>query len=176
MCKSYDSCALFALTATLLLAAGCTMIPAGGPDRSGGPGRGDAVPSSLGTLEHEVTSRVNAYRRSRGLPLLVHDDYLASLAREHSTMMASGRRKLGHQGFEARARQIQEQVVARSVSENVAFNNYPPDAAAANVVDGWIESPGHHANLIGAYNRAGVGAARSADGKWYVTQLYVWVQ
>ena len=159
-----------------LLLGGCGSLPGSG-ETGASRGRGEGrIPADVRAVESEVTSRVNAYRQRQGLPLLAHDDYLANLAREHSVLMATGRRKLGHGGFEARAEQIQEQLVARSVSENVAYNNYPANLAAEQVTEGWVASPGHHANLTGPFTRAGVGAARSGDGRWYVTQLYALVR
>ena len=44
----------------------------------------------------------------------------------------------------------------------------------SEILQGWIDSPPHRANLQGAaYNRTGIGIARSADGTLYYTQLYV---
>ena len=158
--------------ACLMLVSGCIAVP--GPDATRGTesDRRD-VAQDLAILEDEVISRVNAYRRSQGLPLLVEDDFIAAIAREHSVQMAAGRRPLGHDGFNRRADAINEQTGAQSVSENVSYNNYPASAAAERVVTGWIRSPGHHQNMIGDYDRMGTGAARSRDGAWYVTQIYI---
>ena len=57
----------------------------------------------------------------------------------------------------------------RTVCENVAYG-YPSGAA---VTQGWLDSPGHRANLLNpAFKLLGVGAAEGADGRWYAAQVF----
>jgi uncharacterized protein YkwD len=42
------------------------------------------------------------------------------------------------------------------------------------ILQGWLLSPVHRDNLLApAFNATGLGIARSADGTWYYTQVYV---
>ena len=161
--------------AALLLIGGCGGLPQPG-NGSGAPvapGEGDGA---LARLESEVAERVNDYRSRQGKAALRPQPYLTELAREHSRAMARGRRNFGHDGFDERAERVHEKLGAMSISENVSYNNYPIDAAAARVVNGWIGSPGHQKNLVGAFTHAGTGAARTRSGTWYVTQLYASIE
>lgn len=121
-------------------------------------------------LEAEVHAQINAYRATRGLPPLRHDDYLAHLARQHSDAMAKGRRPFGHHGFEGRAADARRHHAISEIAENVAYDNRID--LVAQVVRGWIGSPGHHANIVGGFNLTGVGVARSSSGVFYFTQLF----
>ena len=59
----------------------------------------------------------------------------------------------------------------KRTSENVAMNNSPIPAQV--VVRGWINSEGHKKNMEGDYDLTGVGIARSRNGSWYFTQIFV---
>lgn len=95
---------------------------------------------------------------------------MSQLAREHSQWMAS-RRTMSHRGADGRFRKLQPAGMV-AFAENVAYNLNHPDPAQT-AVQGWIGSPGHHRNMIGAdYRLTGVGVARAKDGSWYFTQLF----
>ena len=56
--------------------------------------------------------------------------------------------------------------------ENVGLTNRPNPNR--EIVEGWIASPVHRANLLHpAFNATGVGVARAADGTLYYTQVFV---
>jgi len=56
--------------------------------------------------------------------------------------------------------------VAWTAGENLAWA--APDATPAQVVNWWMNSPGHRANLLGAWNRVGVAIIRvSSPGGFY---------
>jgi len=47
---------------------------------------------------------------------------------------------------------------------------------SARIVDSWIRSPDHRANLLApALNFTGIGIARGSDGSLIVTQVYILV-
>ena len=61
----------------------------------------------------------------------------------------------------------------RLVGENVAHSLRPLGAVHA-VVDEWMASPGHRANILTPdFRRTGVGAAIGKHGSIYVTQLFL---
>lgn len=123
--------------------------------------------ASWKALEAEVVRLVNVRRaqpaRCGDDPFdgtnvqLVADPLLTCAAREHSEDMAT-RRRLDHEGGDGRGPFGRIRDVGYSggfpQGENVAMGY----ASAAAVVDGWMSSPGHCANIMNAsFNEIGVG-------------------
>jgi uncharacterized protein YkwD len=167
-----------AIGAIFLLAlgcAGCTWShPA--PPRSAGGAKSAARAArkaDLATIEREVVTRVNRYRRSEGLPALASDARLAEIARGHSRAMASGRTGFGHGGFKGRTRLVAFRIPYERVAENVSHHRRTPSEIPAVAVEGWIDSRGHRRNIEGPFALTGVGAAVGSDGSVYLTQLFV---
>jgi len=105
-----------------------------------------------------LAALVNQYRLSHGLPVLIVDNTVATLAREHSAAMAKTG-QLNHDEFPSRARRSG---LARCV-ENVGWNYRSPEGQ----FDGWRTSPGHNANMLDPrVDRMGIGTV--AD---YVTMI-----
>ncbi|MBD2092162.1 CAP domain-containing protein [Microcoleus sp. FACHB-1515] len=131
-----------------------------------------AATSQYANLEQAVHDQVNEYRAEQGLPPLTLDPRISEIARQHSADMAAGRVEFGHAGFESRVRSIARAVPYRSAAENVAYNQgYSTPVEQA--VQGWIESPGHRVNMEGQFNLTGIGVTRTADGKYYFTQIFI---
>ncbi len=124
------------------------------------------------TLEQDAFNRINVYRQSKDLSPLVWNEEIASVARTHSIEMANGSVAFGHDGFSDRAKALQQKMSLRGLAENVAYNDYPDPAHTS--VNGWIESTGHRTNIENAaYTLTGMGVAKSSDGAYYFTQLFV---
>ena len=86
---------------------------------------------------------------------------------EHSVNMASGSTAFGHDGFSDRVSGL-----GGACAENVAMTPGASDDEVANsAVELWKGSPGHRANMLGAYTRAAVSAAKNDQGYWYLTQI-----
>jgi uncharacterized protein YkwD len=131
------------------------------PDTSG-----DAL-KETGLQAHRQT---NEYRKRRNLPPLAWSEVVYKECLDHSRdMTRSG--SLSHDGFQKRVANIRSQVAAAGAAENVAYNWNLPDPATT-AVQGWIESPGHHANLVGDYTHAAVAVARASNGAYYLTQMF----
>jgi uncharacterized protein YkwD len=131
--------------------------------------------TDIEAMERRVHELVNEYRRSQRLDPLKYSDVVADECREHSAAMARQNAELSHKGLDRRLKEIGKRIVFRRAAENVAVNKgYAHPAAQA--VQGWLKSPGHHANLIDNFNMTGVGIARSADGTYYFTQIYLLVR
>jgi hypothetical protein len=130
------------------------------------------APRPIPGLEQRVASAVNAYRASRGLGRLAWNDAVAEQARRHSRAMAQGRRGFGHQGFEARAAHIAEGLPLRGAAENIYRTTLDRDVAQL-ALERWIASRVHRRNLEGSFDVAGVGAAHSASGEIFLTQIFV---
>jgi len=57
----------------------------------------------------------------------------------------------------------------RSAGENVAYG-YPTGRA---VVDGWMGSPGHRANILSSgFRLMGLAAVKDSDGTWWAAQVF----
>lgn len=128
-----------------------------------------------GITEAAIFRQINAYRSSNGLPRLSYSFQMAQLARTHSENMTRQHSErnlsISHKGFKSRARAAQE-LGMTNVAENVAAVQLYGAPAAPRLVQGWIESKGHHKNIIGNYNTTGVGVHVTQDGAVYATQLF----
>ena len=57
-----------------------------------------------------------------------------------------------------------------AVGENVAYGY---GSGRSVVVDGWMNSEGHRANILNAsYTLMGIGARKGHNGRWYVAQVF----
>lgn len=118
---------------------------------------GSAMPvlMSPAACEQFFFAAANHERAATGLPALVWNESLAAAARKHASRMAS-ENLLSHQlegepPLERRASLAGARFT--TVGENVAIGPMAPDIQV-----GWMKSPGHRANILGAgYNALGVG-------------------
>lgn len=143
----------------------------------GSPSRTGPVNSAI---ENDIIVRVNLERTSRGLTPLVIDDALNFAAASHSTDMAQRSNVIGanaaHQhtllgtllptplsridyaGFEW-----------QSWGENIAYGY----TSAATVMQAWMNSSGHRANILNPnFTRIGVGVRANASGTLFYTQNF----
>lgn len=127
---------------------------------------GPSTPTA--TPEQQTHARINEYRTSKGLPALVWSDVIAAQARQHSQNMASGATAFGHEGFNDRVAVIRQTIAWSGAAENVAM---APSVDSA--VQGWLNSPGHRANIEGNYDLTGIGSANGSAGMVYFTQIFV---
>jgi uncharacterized protein YkwD len=109
--------------------------------------------------ESSVVAAINGERTSNGLPLLVEDGKLGGTAQSWATSMATAT-GLDHGDFAGRIASAYPDVAA---AENIAEGQ--PDAAS--VVAAWMDDPPHRANILGDFNRLGVGADRDEAGSIY---------
>lgn len=121
-------------------------------------------------FEEQILQYVNAYRQSKNLPPIEMNAAISTEAIKHSTAMAGGKTPFGHDGFDDRAGSIKRQLSsAKKFAENVAYGHLD----AKQVVDVWLNSPGHRRNIEGPYNVTGIGTAKRDDGTIFFTQLFV---
>jgi uncharacterized protein YkwD len=111
-----------------------------------------------------VVALVNDVRHRAGLRFLGDDKYLARFAATRSAEMADDRR-LSHTGWESGLRKAG--LTDDALGENVAYNYATPDA----VMEGWMQSPSHRANILRPiYKRIGVGCVIDDRGHRWWTQ------
>jgi uncharacterized protein YkwD len=126
---------------------------------------------AVSDLELAIYKQVNQYRQSMDLPPLVIDPVISAQAKAHSLEMAK-KGSMNHDGFRERVDSVAQTIAYRSAAENVATNMgfERPDTVA---IEGWIESPGHHRNMIGRYDLTGIGVVQDAKGEYYFTQIFI---
>ena len=125
---------------------------------------------STATLNSDIINGVNAYRKSKGLQPMHLMALAASEAAGHSRNMASKKVPFGHAGFNQRAIAIANELHGTSsTGENIAFGKM----TWKQVIDAWLKSPEHKANIEGAFNYTGVGVAKDSRGVVYYTQIFV---
>lgn len=119
----------------------------------------------------EVIDLTNRERARAGLPPLSRDPRLAAAAQAHSADMVA-RDFYSHtapDGGGPRDRAAAAGSALRTVGENIACGQ----RSAAEVVQGWMNSPGHRANILQAgFTRIGVGFAGGGRAGTYWTQLF----
>lgn len=130
------------------------------------------------TLEQWIVEYTNQARIEAGLAALRADSRLATVARAHSQNMAS-QNFFDHRDPQGRTHQnrLDQQYpgLVRGSGENIA--RYPvvvgsDQNLARRLVDGWLASPGHRANIMrDSFTAIGAGIAQSGDDV-YATQVF----
>ncbi|MFE4368980.1 CAP domain-containing protein [Streptomyces sp. NPDC056835] len=119
----------------------------------------------------EVLSLTNAERTRAGLRPLADDRQLAAAAQAYSTDMAA-RAFYSHTSPEGLApwdRAAAAGAAHRGIGENIACGQRDP----REVVRGWMDSPGHRANILKPdFTHLGVGFAGGGPAGTYWTQLF----
>jgi uncharacterized protein YkwD len=118
----------------------------------------------------DILYYINEYRASIGLPGLQIINEASSEAIKHSIEMASRTTAFGHDGFDERIDNIVKKIgFVHASAENVAYGKL----TAKEVVDLWLNSPGHKKNIEGNYALTGIGIAKDADGLIFYTQIFL---
>ena len=121
------------------------------------------------SYEKEVVRLVNEERRSRGLSELTHDWQLARVARYKSEDMKENNYFSHTSPTYGSPFQMMKSfgISYRSAGENIAMGYKTPEA----VVEGWMNSSGHRANILNAsFTHIGVGYVK--DGNYW-TQMFI---
>jgi uncharacterized protein YkwD len=127
------------------------------------------VPTSPTAFDYEVFQLVNAHRQSIGKPPLEMIQVIWQQANNHSRDMAAAIVPFGHDGFDSRVAAIWSALgYAGVASENVAKGFTSAEA----VVNAWLGSSGHRANIESNATRTGISAVQSSAGTWFFTQIF----
>ena len=131
------------------------------------------VPMDIPTLERTVFTRINLYRMAKGLRPLTAKSNLAAVARRKSVGMANGTAPFSHDGMRDRLMPFLGGFFGyHAGGEILAYNRGAADPARTAMVS-WIRSPTHKEIIEDDFTRMGVGAARSSDGRYYFTVLFL---
>lgn len=128
-----------------------------------------SVESSLHAYEREVIRLVNEIRAQNGLASLATDEELSRVARIKSQDMKDNNYFSHTSPVYGSPFDMMKNfgISYKSAAENIAKGQSTP----AEVVDAWMNSSGHRANILNAsYNAIGVGYV--ADGNYW-TQMFI---
>ncbi len=127
------------------------------------------------TFVSEVLQLTNQFRAENGLAPLTANSELDQTAQSYSETMAKGDffDHTGKDGSKPWDRAEKEGYTARAMGENIAAGQRSPQS----VVDGWINSPGHRANLLNpSYTELGVGYFNLENDTGSVNYNTYWTQ
>ena len=130
------------------------------------------APSNLSDMEQEVLKLVNKVRSENGLSPLAWADDVANVARAHSKDMID-RSFFSHtnpDGLSPFDRLKNNGISFKSAVENIAYGQRTAEA----VMDAWMNSSGHRANILNKnVTEIGIGAVKNQNGIIYWTQVFV---
>lgn len=120
------------------------------------------------TIEIEIMELINDHRLSIGLNPLHNIDIIKAQAFNHTDYMIE-HDNVSHDNFYQRKLFLESSLGARNVSENVAYGF----TSAQTVVNAWLNSPNHKANIEGNFTDFDLSADQNAEGDWYYTNIFV---
>jgi len=130
------------------------------------------TPSTQNTMEQEVLALVNKVRQENGLNAVTWAEDVAKVARAHSSDMIN-RGFFSHtnpDGLSPFDRLKNSGISYRTASENIAYGQRTAQA----VMDAWMNSSGHRANILNKnVKEIGVGAVKNSNGTVYWTQMFI---
>lgn len=124
---------------------------------------------------NRVIELTNIERSQAGLPPLTYNPQLTTAAQKHSENMAFQDffEHTGLDGSQPKDRAINAGYGSPYVGENIGAGSTTPE----QVVEGWMNSPGHRANILKPeYKEIGVGYYYLANDTGRVNYNYYWTQ
>ncbi len=129
---------------------------------------GNGNKDELKQMEEDVLTGINTYRATLQLSPLTMNSFIRTECKNHSEDMADGTVPFGHDGFFDRSDDIKAELGSGNVAENVAVGSNSAEA----VINSWLNSSAHKANIEGDFDLTGVGIAKNSDGLLYFTQIF----
>lgn len=134
-----------------------------------------AAAADPGRIQPYLAQLTNQARIDAGRPALQVSAGLRDIARDWSAAMAR-RDELAHNP--RRVRQVERRVTTRWVhlAENVGYaidSDATARELAARIFALLMDSPGHRANILGEFDRMGIGIRVTPAGKLWVTQVFM---
>ena len=122
-------------------------------------------------LQHQVLDLVNSERAKNGLSRVTYDGAVACAAQKRAVeteTLFSHTRPDGSRCFTA----LDECGASyRGAGENIAMGQ----ATAREVMDDWMNSDGHRANILNpSFTKLGVGVHKTTDGRYCWTQMFIY--
>jgi uncharacterized protein YkwD len=129
---------------------------------------------SLHPMEAAMFESHNVQRANNGVAPLALDAELVQIARQRSQTMADTN-CFSHTACGPTAFDLLGQIgyFYQIAGENIARNNYPDSQTVQVAMNGFMNSPGHRANILEErYTKVGIGVAFGADGMKYFTVVF----
>lgn len=120
------------------------------------------------TIEIEILELINNHRIGLGLNPLNSLNIIKSVAFTHTDYMVVIN-QVNHDNFFQRKNSLIQNAGAVTVSENVAYGY----STAQAVVNAWMNSDGHRANIEGNYTDFDISAEQNSEGRWYYTNIFI---
>lgn len=139
----------------------------GGDGDDSGPGNGGGELENLAAKAVDLT---NVERQNNGCGPVTANDRLTAAALGHSQDMADND-YFDHTSQDGRTPWDRAEAAGyhNAIGENIAMGY----TTAESVIDGWMNSEGHRANILNCdAAEIGIGVARSGDGPLYWTQMF----
>ena len=133
--------------------------------------KNEQVSAGQSSMTSQVVNLVNSERTAQGLTALQKDSRLAALAQQKAEDMAKNQYFSHTSPTYGSAFDMLKAAgySYKTAGENIAMGQ----KSAASVMDGWMHSSGHRANILHtSYEKIGVGYAVSADGTPYWVQIF----
>ena len=136
------------------------------------PGGQDATTNQL---RNDIITLTNVERTSRELIALVSSDQITAVAQAHARDMSERDffEHINPDGEDPFDRLTAGGVTYGYAGENIAFFSATSDLAE-RVVTGWMNSPGHRANILEKnYRKIGIGVYQNTDAStFYFVQVF----
>lgn len=120
------------------------------------------------TIEIEILELINQHRIGMGLSPLHNLNIIKSVAFTHTDYMVEVN-EVNHDNFYQRKNSLVQNAGAITVSENVAYGY----SSAQTVVNAWMNSESHRANIEGNYTDFDISAEQNSEGRWYYTNIFI---
>ena len=120
------------------------------------------------TIEIEILELINDHRLTQGLNPLTSLGVIKSQTYSHTDYMVDNN-EVSHDYFYQRKNYLINNANANKVSENVAFGY----SSAEAVVNAWLNSDGHRANIEGDFTDFDVSAEMNENGHWFYTNIFI---
>lgn len=119
--------------------------------------------------EAQLADLINEHRVSLGLNPLQLINHISYKSEEHNEYMIA-KKVVNHDLFAERSENIIEVLGAVKVNENVAYNY----VSASSVLNAWLNSPGHKANIEGNFTHFGISVRQDpTTGRKYYTNIFI---
>ena len=131
----------------------------------------EPVSAGQSSMTSQVVSLVNSERAAQGIAALQNDSKLSEIAQQKAEDMAKNQFFSHTSPTYGSAFDMLKAAgySYKTAGENIAMGQ----KSAASVMDGWMHSSGHRANILHtSYEKIGVGYAVSADGTPYWVQIF----
>lgn len=117
-----------------------------------------------GSDEAALYTLINEVRAEQGLEPLTIDITLIVAAREHAVGMAEGGELFHSSPGELAATASDWELIGENVGRGPSVNS---------ILDAFLESESHRANVLGEFDRVGVGVERGVDGGLFAAVVFM---